>query len=91
MVRGDSATRASDVWSLGVTLHSALSGQPLYDRLPDGSLIEALRHVLTDRPTIDASISGPIASVIKRCLEPHPTDRYRTAAELATALQGVST
>jgi len=90
LVRGDSASRASDVWSLGVTLHSVLSGRPVYAHLPDGSLVDALRHVLSGRPTIDAAITGPVTGVIERCLMPHPTDRYSSAADLATALQEVT-
>lgn len=91
VVRGDRATRASDIWSLGVTLHSALSGRPVYNQLPDGSLIDALRHVLSDQPIIDPSITGSLAGVIERCLRPEPSDRYQTAAELAEALQEAST
>lgn len=91
VVRGDTASRASDIWSLGVTLHAALTGRSIYGRLPDGSLIEALRHVITDQPVVDDSLDEAIRAIIGRCLMPDPSDRFRTAAELASTLQGATT
>lgn len=89
VVAGAAASRASDVWSLGVTLHTALSGRPLYRALSDGSLIDALRQVVTDRPTVDDSLTDAETAVVHRCLAEAPTERFHTAAELAAALEGL--
>ena len=87
VVRGATASRASDVWSLGATLHSVLTGRSLYRGVDSGSLIDALRQVITDRPAIDPSLTRSIAAVVERCLQADPFDRYPTSAELAMALQ----
>lgn len=88
VIRGEAATRASDVWALGVTLHNVLTGRPVYHGLRSATLLDALRQVLTDRPVIDPSLEGGERRIIERCLMPEPVDRYATAADLATELEG---
>lgn len=91
LVRGHPASRASDIWALGVTLHTVLSNRPLYQMSGGGSLIEALRHVLDDGPVIDETIGEPLTSILRRCFMTEPADRFSTAADLAGALQGATT
>lgn len=88
VIRGESATRASDIWALGVTLHNVLTGRPVYHGLRSATLLDALRQVLTDRPVIDSSLEGDERAIVERCLMPEPVDRFATAAELATELEG---
>ena len=90
VVKGADASRASDVWSLGVTLHSVLAGRSLYVPVSSGSLIDTLRQVITDQPIIDGSISAPAAAIIERCLMPDPADRFPTAAAMAEALEEIT-
>jgi eukaryotic-like serine/threonine-protein kinase len=90
-VQGHRASRASDIWSFGVTLHRALTGRSIYDAFPSGSLLEALRHVTDTRPTVAAELDGDVAGVIHRCLDENPGGRYRTATELAEALRALVT
>lgn len=90
VVRGNDASRASDVWSLGATLHAVLSGRSLYRHTASGSLIDALRQVITDAPVVDDTISEPEAAIIRRCLMPSPADRFPTAAAMAAALLEMS-
>lgn len=87
LVQGQVASRASDIWALGVTLHRALSGRSMYQALPVESLLEALRYVLTTRPSLDSSLDPPMASIIGRCLDEDPSARYQTARDLAEALR----
>lgn len=89
VVRGEKASRASDVWALGVTLHRVLTGRPVYHDLPTSSLLEALRRVLRDRPVIDSAVSGGERAVVERCLAPEPADRFATTDELAAAIEGI--
>ncbi len=88
-VQGHPASRATDIWALGVTLHRSLTGRGVYPAFPVGSLLEALRHVTTARPAIDAELEPGIAEVIGRCLDEDPGGRYPTAEELAGALLGL--
>jgi serine/threonine protein kinase len=85
LVRGERASRASDIWALGATLHQALTGCSLYPGLP-GDLLGALRHVVSARPVVDTMASPAEAEVIAWTLESEPGRRPSTAAELATAL-----
>lgn len=87
IIRGDVASRASDIWSVGVTLHRSLTGTSVYEDLPDESLLHALRHIIAVRPTIDSSLPEDQQSLIERCLAENPEDRFATAEELADALE----
>lgn len=86
-VQGQKASRASDIWALGVSLHRALTGRAVYESFPVDSLLDALRFVLTVRPTLDPNLDPTIHSIIERCLVEDPASRYPTAAELADELR----
>ncbi len=85
-VQGQQASRASDIWALGVSLHRTLTGRGVYESFPVDSLLEALRYVLTVRPTLDQDLDPAVEAVISRCLVEDPSGRYKTAAELSQAL-----
>lgn len=86
-VQGQKASRASDIWALGVTLHRAITGRGVYQSFPVDSLLDALRFVLTSRPTLDQELDAAAQPIIERCLMEDPAARYQTAAELAEALR----
>jgi serine/threonine protein kinase len=83
ILRGERASRASDVWSLGVTLHWALSGVGLYGPLPETDPLLGIRKVLSSTPQLSPRLSPPEAQVIAACLSPDPAERPHTSAELA--------
>lgn len=86
-VQGEKASRASDIWALGVTLHRSLTGRGVYQSLPVDSLVEALRHVVTARPSLDESLPAVVGTIIDRCLVEDPAGRFQTAAALADELR----
>ena len=88
-VQGERASRASDIWALGVTLHRTLTGRGIYADFPVDELLDALRYVISERPTLDPRLSPDVEAVVSRCLAEDPADRYQTAEELAAALRTI--
>lgn len=83
IIRGDAASRASDIWSLGATLHWALAGVGIYGDLSGLQPLAAVRKVLTSDPAVDPILSDEERSVVERALRPDPATRPATALELA--------
>src|SRR5215218_491083 len=85
--RGDEATSASDVYSLGVVIYQLLTG-----RLPwEGStLAELAIRRENERPlapsSYDPEVSSELSTAVLRSLESDPEGRYSTARELSAAL-----
>jgi serine/threonine protein kinase len=86
---GASPSRASDVWSLGATLHRLLTGQSLFGVVPDVGETEALRHVIVAPARLGGSLSPAEARVIAECVAEDPVERPLTAEALATRLRSL--
>lgn len=82
-VHGDSS-RQSDVFSAGVVLWEALSGERLFDARSEA---EVLSKVLLCRvPPLDG-LAPALQQVVERALEREPLGRYATALDMAEALE----
>ncbi|HXW45766.1 MAG TPA: protein kinase [Streptosporangiaceae bacterium] len=80
-IRGDVATPASDLWSLGATLYAAVEGRGPFERVGGSSVISA-GVASEDAPR--APSAGPLAPVIDALLSRDPVTRpdAATAAQL---------
>lgn len=86
IILGNAASRRTDVWSLAMTVHRALTDESAIGQIPDTSLIEACRHLIHTRPTISDALPGAVREVVEQSLAEEPTDRFATAADFAAAL-----
>jgi serine/threonine protein kinase len=82
------ATPAADVYSLGATLYTLLTGAPPF-RASRG--FDVLRLVVSKPPVppdrIVPDIPGELSAICLRCLEKNPLRRFSSAADFATALR----
>jgi eukaryotic-like serine/threonine-protein kinase len=86
LIQGAAPSRATDIFSLGATLHRALSGTGLYGELPEGDAMLALRRVFGQPPTVSAHLDPAAASVIAWAIAPNAVDRPPTALAFAEQL-----
>jgi hypothetical protein len=83
--RGQSPGAASDLWSLGATLYTAVEGRPAYD---GGDPLRTVTAVVTGRPA-PYSLAGPLVPVLDGLLSNDPAQRLE-AGPARTLLQRVA-
>ena len=82
VVRGGLATPASDVWSLGVVLHTLLSGdQPFH-----GDSLDALSMSIgkSKAPSLNGQLAPYFEGILQRCLRKRSSKRPTASELLAT-------
>jgi eukaryotic-like serine/threonine-protein kinase len=86
-IRGDPATTAGDVFSLGAVLYHLLTGRPPW---LGTDALAAMRAAADSEPpslrALDASLPRDLQTITARCLERDPARRYGSAALLAEDL-----
>jgi eukaryotic-like serine/threonine-protein kinase len=90
LIRGDRPSRASDVYSLGATLHYAVTGEGLYGPLPDDDPLLAMRRVTGHPPAISARVDPDIAEVIAWAIAADPAQRPATALQFAERVEEIA-
>jgi serine/threonine protein kinase len=78
----------TDVYSLGVILHELLTGAvPFRSRSPERLREQVLYREPRPLRQTDATIPEALERICLRCLAKEPSDRYRTASDLADDLE----
>jgi serine/threonine-protein kinase len=85
--RSDQVDARSDIWAIGCVLFELLTGVTAFD---EPSLLELSAAILERDPVplqaLRPDASEELETVILRCLNKNPDDRYQNVAELASAL-----
>jgi serine/threonine protein kinase len=80
----------SDIYSLGVVLFEALSGQlPFNSDTPMGVAIAHIQEPVPSLLDRNPNLPRPFEAVIRKTMEKRPADRYQTAGELSHAIRSV--
>ena len=90
-LRGAEYDARCDLYSLGATFYQTLAGQPPFMGRTSTELVakhlEAQPAPLTE---VSPGTPPPLARIVHRLLEKKPSDRYQSAGDLLSALEGVS-
>ena len=82
----------ADIYALGVLGYEILTGQPPFTAPTAQAVVAAhLTQAPTPIATLRPSVPPGLASLLMRCLEKRPADRWQSAGELLHALESFST
>jgi serine/threonine-protein kinase len=84
--RGEQASPASDVYSLGVVAFECLVGHRPFQK--DTAVATALAHLHDPVPTLPGTVPADLAAVVTKALAKDPKERYPDAAAFTAALRG---
>lgn len=86
MLQGSPATKASDIWALGVMLYEMLTERSPFGRGTASQVIFAiLQSPIPDLP--DAAMPAPLQALVKSMLQRDPGKRIGTMREVAAQLE----
>jgi serine/threonine protein kinase len=87
--RGEAVDHRSDLFSLGSVLYALCTGRPPFRA---DSTLAVLKRVTEDQPRpirdINPDVPALLAAVVERLMARDPRDRFQSAGEVATLLEG---
>ena len=89
-VTGQVADARADIFALGCVLYEMASGRRAFSR---ATVPETMTAILREEPAaVPDSVARPAAfdSVVHRCLEKKPSERFQSARDLAFALRSIA-
>jgi eukaryotic-like serine/threonine-protein kinase len=90
-IRGQTIDHRVDIFAFGAILYEMLAGTRAFD---EPTPAETFAAILKEEPRaisqIAPNIPPSLATVVKRCLEKDPEQRFQSASDLAFALETVS-
>jgi serine/threonine-protein kinase len=88
---GDDIDGRTDIWSLGVVLHEALtSGLPFRGEVDNALLYSIINEDPTPLRDVRPDVPEELAALVHKCLEKNREDRFQTAEEMLTALRAMA-
>jgi len=89
ILKGQEADVRTDIWSLGVLLYEMAAGQRPFR---GATAFELSAAILRERaPEISPPLPPVLRSVIEKCLDKDPGQRYQSAGEVRAGLEAAST
>jgi tRNA A-37 threonylcarbamoyl transferase component Bud32 len=85
-LRGERATRQSDLYALGAVLYEALTNQKVHAAVAPVALLEAALGGAADVRILRPEVDPMLAGVIARSLQADPAERFADAESMRSAL-----
>jgi Tol biopolymer transport system component len=90
-VSGDAVDHRADLFGLGCVLYEMLAGISPFERGTDReSMLAVLRDEPRDVRSQRPEVPADLASIVQRCLEKGPDERFQSARDLAFALETIA-
>ncbi len=86
-VRGETADARADIFSLGALLYEMLYGRRAFQRDTAAETMTAILREDPPPPPADTKVPPALDRVVRGCLEKAPGERFRSAHDLAFALE----
>ena len=84
---GETPSRLSDIYSLGVIAYHCLTGHTPFDG--DNPFEVAYRTVTDEPPPLPTNLPKPVRSIVEHAMAKKPGDRWHTAAAFAAAAREI--